>query len=282
MDTKTNKMKYLRHWADPLKRNLLRQDLSIRIFSLDYCVIDENIVVPITYSNKLLVFNTESGVSRYLAIGDEAYAGICFDGEWLWLTSENRKHIVMYNMKTKQRNTINYPENLILTRLDSYYYKSCFYKDGFVYLFALGASKSLKLDTKTKCFQELHAINSIAFTNPGEKFFEVAPLHVDGEEDDKLFLSTFDSTIVILDRRSEDVSLTNLTFHTDEYEKIREHTRKAVMDNARLIPHNHEKTECSPDEIIEMFEHMDTIKGSTGTARPNTGETIHKYLKGKI
>lgn len=58
------------------------------IFRHNYCIKDNLLFIPCSYTNKVFVFNLETGEGKFLSIGAEnmRYSGICYDGTRFWLS----------------------------------------------------------------------------------------------------------------------------------------------------------------------------------------------------
>ncbi len=96
LDLATEEITYYDDWIKEI------ENIEEDFFRHNYCIKDENIILPCSRTNKVMMFNTKNGKYNFLNIASQErkYAGIIYDGTNYWLTPRYDNIVVKCNFDT--------------------------------------------------------------------------------------------------------------------------------------------------------------------------------------
>lgn len=141
----TTELKYIDKWFTKIGSKITKENPYIFYGT---CMKENYLYAPVCGTNNILIINLQNENIQYIELGTHelGYIDICFDGEKFWLLPFRGTSIICWDgigTFYEEIEVISSDSNNIL-------FSSCFFIDGFVWIFPNQFNKILKIDVKTK------------------------------------------------------------------------------------------------------------------------------------
>jgi len=148
LDTETHEIQFFTEW---LKLFSTSAESMPDVYSLMPLPMGEDsFLLPMCFTNAVLEFNMKTNSSVLHQVGDKenAYSGICYDGEQYWLTPRHNTAIVKWNPRNGQYQPFQFSSIAASTNTRYLFLRPvCF--DGFIWVFPQNFEHVLKINIKT-------------------------------------------------------------------------------------------------------------------------------------